>query len=167
MSKVLSDYFDYSNGNLIWKERDSSFPLYRNGWNGKNAGKVAGTKDSSGYVRVRLNGEKTLAHVIIWKIHNGPISDGMEIDHINGIRHDNRIENLRVVTKSANQRNRVKLNKNNTSGVSGVYWCNTRSCWMAHKRLQDATIQKRFNTLEEAAAAIKEFYAEHSIRTSK
>ena len=168
----MNDYFDYRDGALVWKERDSSFFTtkrlrnYHNVWNSKHAGKVAGLLETHGYIRVRLNGVKTTAHQIVWSMFNGDIPDDMEIDHINGIRHDNRIENLRLTTKSSNQRNRVKLSKKNTSGVSGVYFCNTRKCWMAHKRLSNARIQKRFASLEEATEAIRMFDAENNITTS-
>jgi hypothetical protein len=47
----------------------------------------------------------TYEHRYIWEIHNGPIPKGMEIDHINRDKEDNRIENLRCVTRKENQNN--------------------------------------------------------------
>ena len=54
----------------------------------------------------------------------------LEIDHINQNRLDNRIENLRVVTKSINLQNQ-KLSSNNTSGHIGVCWIKDANKWRA------------------------------------
>ena len=70
------------------------------------AGNRAGTTDSGGYRQVQVDGKLIYEHRVIYEMHNGPIPDGMQIDHINGVRKDNRIENLRVVTPSENQHNR-------------------------------------------------------------
>ena len=63
-------------------------------------------------------------------MHNGPIPDGMQIDHINHTRNDNRIENLRLVSNSSNSKNR-RILKRNTSGFNGVYFSNTFKRWIA------------------------------------
>jgi hypothetical protein len=64
---------------------------------------------------------------------NGPIPDGMFIDHFDQDRQNNKISNLRLVTRSENNSNKGKYD-NNTSGVNGVYkivhknhthWCAT------------------------------------------
>lgn len=60
-------------------------------------------------------------------MHYGDIPDGMEIDHINRIKDDNRIENLRVVTKRQNCCNL----STNTSGIPGVIWCKQQKKWRA------------------------------------
>lgn len=49
---------------------------------------------------------RALAHRVVWAFHNGPIPEGMEINHKNGIRDDNRLENLEILTPSANVRHR-------------------------------------------------------------
>jgi hypothetical protein len=66
-----------------------------------------------------------LAHRLIWEYVNGPIPDGLFIDHINGIRNDNRIDNLRLVTTAENSQNRQTTNSNNRSGakIPGVSYC--------------------------------------------
>ena len=71
-----------------------------------------------------------LEHRVIWEKHNGKIPKGLEIDHINHDRLDNRIENLRLVTKQENQRN-AKRRIDNTSGVTGVVWRNENKRWYA------------------------------------
>lgn len=68
------------------------------------AGKRAGSKDYTGYVKITINGSNYLAHRIAWLLTHGNPPDG-EIDHINGIRNDNRIENLRVVSRRQNMQN--------------------------------------------------------------
>ncbi len=55
-----------------------------------------------GYVRFKLNGKLKFAHRVIWEMFNGKIPEGKVIDHINGIKDDNRIENLRLTTQRQN-----------------------------------------------------------------
>ena len=93
--------FTYDNGDLVWKIKPSKKI---------KAGSVAGT-DDRGYVSIIYRGKRSRAHRIIWEMHNGAIPDGMQIDHINRVRTDNRIENLRLVTSQQNNFNR--------SGVKG------------------------------------------------
>lgn len=81
--------FDYRDGKLIQKVKRPRV----------NVGDIAGTKDTSGHLQTMVYGRLYLVHRIIWIMLNGDIPDKMEIDHINGVRDDNRIENLRLVTK--------------------------------------------------------------------
>lgn len=77
--------------------------------------------NSSGYKHMTYGNKTVMQHRVIWELHHGPIPEGTQVDHINGDRLDNRIENLRLVTQSQNQSNR-KINSSNTSGVKGVWW---------------------------------------------
>lgn len=77
-------------------------------WNqtrcGTKFGSEAGT-EHKGYRRVKVGGHLVLAHRLAWAIYHGKWPDG-EIDHINMVRTDNRIENLRDVSRSENMINR-------------------------------------------------------------
>ena len=98
------------------------------------AGDVAGSIDkSTGYLQIRANYKLLLGHRLAWSMIHGKMPSGV-IDHINRDRSDNRITNLRDTSQRKNQWNR-NLNKNNTSGVSGVYW--SRNCKKWHARLED------------------------------
>lgn len=77
-----------------------------------------GNKTSRGYLEVAYNGVKSNASRVAWYLMTSEQPD--VIDHINGVRDDNRFLNLRNVTLSENQRNR-KLNEDNSTGYNGVY----------------------------------------------
>lgn len=92
---------------------------------------VFGKKEKTGYMRMPINYDMFVIHRVIWKWHNG--DEPEFIDHINGNRSDNRIENLRACTKSENRHN-ANINKNNTSGYHGVRWheydyCSGKWAW--------------------------------------
>ena len=76
---------------------------------GKLAGSRADWKNHKGYSRLRFNGREYAAHRLAWFIENGEWPS-MSIDHVNGIRSDNRIANLRLATTSQNQANRKTMN---------------------------------------------------------
>lgn len=81
------------------------------------------------YRKIKINHDSHQAHRIIWLIVYGSFPD-FDIDHINGIRSDNRLINLRAVTRSENCRNRG-MQSNNTSGIMGVSWCKRSNQWLA------------------------------------
>jgi hypothetical protein len=83
------------------------------------AGSKAGTLDNYGYTVIKINGNIFKAHRLIWFVTYGKFPEG-DIDHLNGDRSDNRIENLRDVSRSVNQQNRAKQERVNDlpTGVS-------------------------------------------------
>jgi hypothetical protein len=125
--------YDPDTGKLYWRERTSQVMPdgnYRRRWNNRFSGKEAMTApDGHGYFVGRIFGKKHLAHRVIWAMVNNewPIED---IDHINGSRGDNRIENLRHVSRVENSRNSA-MKSNNTSGVVGVSWSRRDKRWRA------------------------------------
>jgi hypothetical protein len=84
----------------------------------KNGGKC-GTKSRQGYIVLGVKGKLYGAHRVVWAMFYGEQPTG-QIDHINGIRSDNRIENLRDVPRHMNQQNQRKASKANKLGLLGV-----------------------------------------------
>ena len=70
---------------------------------------------------------------LIWKLEHGFITEGMVIDHINGDIEDNRIENLREVTRATNSRNRTTA-RNNKYGTQGIHYRESLDRWIAEIR---------------------------------
>jgi hypothetical protein len=86
----------------------------------KAVGEPAGTLDSStGYLKVGLHARRYLLHRLAWLYVYGEWPKG-EVDHINGVRSDNRISNLRAVTKAVNTQNLRNATSTSTSGLLGV-----------------------------------------------
>ncbi|MDP2322518.1 MAG: HNH endonuclease [Gammaproteobacteria bacterium] len=82
-------------------------------------GSVAGSLRPDGYLCIRVEGNIYQCHRINWLIIHGSWPNG-EIDHINGITTDNRITNLRDVTRAENSQNQRRGMSNNKLGVLGV-----------------------------------------------
>lgn len=82
-------------------------------------GDIAGNDNGQGYKRISIFGKRYRLHRLAWLYVYG-IHPVNEIDHINGIRDDNRILNLREVTRSENSQNQRKAKKNNKTGLLGV-----------------------------------------------
>jgi hypothetical protein len=101
--------YDASTGKLIWKKcRDSN-----------RIGMEAKSLDAAGYVQVNIAGTVVKGHRLAWLLHYGEWPAG-DIDHINGVRNDNRIENLRVVSGAVNTQNKRKALPRSKTGVLGV-----------------------------------------------
>ena len=116
-------HYDPETGVFTWLLRTS---------NRIRVGGVAGCARRDGYRLIRLDGGSYLAHRLAWLYIHG-VSPPEETDHINGIRADNRIANLREATKSGNQQNRA-IHSKNTSGFPGVSWHSQVGKWQAHIR---------------------------------
>lgn len=126
-------------------------------------GRVAGSPHPKyGYWLVRYPGGRIRRSRLVWEMHHGPIPEGLEVDHINQQRDDDRIENLRLLTRSENGANRRPYAK---SGFAGVRKMGLK--WEAR-----ITIDKKYHSLgtfptpEEAHEAFKakhrEVYKERS-----
>lgn len=124
--------------NLITQERLKSLLMYnadtgdflwRVSRGRVKAGSKAGSTNGTDYVQLRLDGYNYKAHRLAWLYVYGEWPPA-EIDHINRVRCDNRISNLRSVTRAQNHQNRNKP-KHNTSGYVGVSFHRRSGCWRA------------------------------------
>ncbi|MCK5236074.1 MAG: HNH endonuclease [Deltaproteobacteria bacterium] len=131
-------------------------------------GDIAGTLGSRGYVRIMIEGKNYQSHRLAWFYVYGvwPLN---HIDHINHIKDDNRIVNLREATGQENQRN-ASLRKSNTSGVCGVSLHKTSNKWQATIGANDKNIHLGlFSDKFEAICARKSadnkygFHANHGL----
>ena len=94
-------------------------------------GNVAG-RSPNGYIQIVFKHRSYFAHRLAYYMYHGV--DPLEkcIDHIDGDRANNKIDNLRLASYAQNCSNRVNLNRNNTSGVKGVSWDKDTKKWRAH-----------------------------------
>lgn len=97
---------------------------------GKRAGHTTGTLGQQGYVKITVLGKMCAAHRLAWLYVYG-YWPTLQIDHINQIRSDNRIDNLRLVTCAQNHQNR-RRNTRSASGFLGVTWHKRDKRWQAH-----------------------------------
>jgi hypothetical protein len=104
----FAPFFEYKDGQLI-----RTVDCKR-----KNKGQIAGSPDAKGYLKVTHKGKGYCVHRIVYLLQHGNCPDF--IDHINGIKSDNRIENLREADISTNHYN-CKIPVHNTSGAKGVH----------------------------------------------
>lgn len=156
--------FDSETGLIFFNERTpDDFRGKANGvekicyvFNRNYAGKEAfATKHIMGYKQGTILKKKYLAHRVAWALHYGFWPSG-EIDHINGNKVDNRIDNLRDVNHRENGLNQ-KLKSNNKSGVNGVLWDKSIGKWSA-RIMVDGKLHILLNTssFEEACNARRE-----------
>lgn len=146
-----------STGKLLWKSRPLEHFNAAHRWKAfmnQCAGKEAGIVNSEGYVKIQINGKKYSAHRLVWLITYGSWPTDT-IDHKNGIKTDNRIANLRDVTRSINAKNRQRR-RDNSSGITGVSWdkdaCKWKAeIWQQRKRKSLG----RFSSYEKAVATRK------------
>lgn len=142
---VLRQLFNYDpqTGILTWMERPLRLATGQDEvgrargckiWNKRYAGKEAGGIDQTGYRGVKIYNQTIHAHRIIWCWAHGDWPGC--IDHINGNPLDNRICNLRSVTRQMNQRNQ-RMHKSNTSGRTGVSWNKVSAKWVASIKMND------------------------------
>ena len=111
---------------LVYSEESGAFVWKKSNSNRAPVGAVAGTIHSSGYRCISIDGRLYKAHRLAWLYVHGewPTAD---IDHINGSRDDNRIANLRSVTRAINQQNLRASRGDTNTGVLGVYKTDKKS----------------------------------------
>ncbi len=116
-------------------------------------GNVAGCKSSHGYITIRIDSKIGYAHRIAWMYVHGKLPE-YQIDHINGVRDDNRLVNLRDTTQAVNAQNLLRARSDNQIGVLGVCLDNDSKKFRANITISGkAKSLGSFNSAEEAHQA--------------
>lgn len=137
--QLVAECFEYRDGKLYWKKVAHPNKQYL-------VGQEAGSIHQTGYRHVTWLGKVHKVHRLIFLLEYGYLPP--EVDHINGDRQDNRLENLRPANRSENQCNRGTL-ANNTSGYPGVTWHKASKAWVVRVMKDGKTVvQQYFKDLE-------------------
>ena len=136
--------YDNTNGTLHWKPQP--------GKRCNNVKAQAGSYTTKGYRVVRIDGCLYKEHRVIWVMNNGPIPDGLDVDHIDRNTSNNKLNNLRLASRSLNL-----INKNS----KGVTYDKSRNKWKAQLTFRGKQVlNKRFDSYEEALS-VYEITKEH------
>lgn len=161
--EYLKGRVDYckDTGKLFWKPKEGN-GRYERAFNKRLAGKEISYKIASGYIAIRFqfNGKSNfqIGHRFIWYLENGVVPKNF-VDHIDGNKENNVISNLRDVTQEINMRNATKRS-NNTSGITGVYFSNTKNKWVAQAVGGKSRHIGIFATKEQAEDAVRNHRSE-------
>ncbi len=139
--ETLLENFEYKNNDLYWKTPNQ----------GRSLNRPAGCVKQDGYREINFDRTHYRAHRLVWCYHNGNMPT-KDIDHIDGNRLNNNIENLREATHQQNMQN-SKIQKNNKSGYKGVHFNKRSKKWRA--KIQGKLIGS-FDTPELAYEAYQE-----------
>ena len=108
----INELFFYKEGKLFWKKSGT----------GRNLLQDAGYTNQQGYKCIFINKKLLKTHRLIYILHYGNIPNGLQIDHIDRDKNNNKIENLRLATQQENNRNRSCL---------GIIWSERHKKWRA------------------------------------
>lgn len=123
---VLLDIFEDIGDTVRWRVTRS---------NKAPAGTEVRYTTGGGYYSLVLFGERWYVHRLLWVMRNGPIPEGMFVDHIDGDVRNNNPANLRLATHSQNLCNQA-LRRNSTSAVKGVTYHKASAKWRADVRFE-------------------------------
>lgn len=144
-------YFDKEVGKLYWKKPTSKRV---------KKGEEIKTLDRHGYYKVGLNNKEYLVHRVVWLYVYGYYPENL-IDHIDGNKLNNKIENLREANKFCNSLN-SKTRKDNTSNIRGVYFDKNNKKWYAQIKDNKRYFLGYYDSYDEAVCA--RFAAEQCLK---
>lgn len=136
----------------------------------KKRNKYVGAKTPKGYIKVALTDDNGKVHYffihrLIWEYANGKIPEGYEIDHINTIRDDNRIENLRCVTPKENQNNPLTLKHYSEAKKGGKNSMYGRKSELCHNSKAVAKLDKSTKEILEILPCTMDFKRKYGFNT--
>jgi hypothetical protein len=139
---------------LLTYDAETGWFRWRTTRSNRRAGSLAGHLHPRGYVRIVVCKQTYDAHRLAWLYVYGDWPKG-QVDHINRVKNDNRIQNLRCVTRSQNRQNSA-VNCNSTTNIKGVGWHKHAQKWCARITIDGARIQLGvFESINDAIAARK------------
>ena len=122
-----------------------------------------GTINPRGYLQIGFDYDNYLAHRLAWLFATGEDPREWTVDHVNRVRRDNRIANLRLADRGLQNYNR-RLSSLNSSGVTGVRFHRKDKRWRAKGSVNGRDLHLgSFATFEEAVAARRQFEADHPL----
>lgn len=148
-------HYDEQTGDMSWLPRPRDMfktDGWCSGWNKQNSTKKAITLDGKGYRVMSIFCKRYLVHRLAWLYTYGQFPT--VIDHINGVRTDNRLCNLREVTHQQNHMNQ-RISSKNTSGVTGVYLNKRNGLWCAQMKFNGKTYHLGSSPIFEKAVAFR------------
>jgi hypothetical protein len=146
-AEIVSSLIDYS-------PETGEFKRIKKTSNSVKIGGKAGSISNYGYLRISIGGKLYMAHRLAWLLMTGNWPED-QIDHINGIRDDNRWINLRKATNQENGKNQC-IRSTNKSGITGVTWIEATQKWRAQITVDGKAIHLGvFPKIEDAATARK------------
>lgn len=169
----MNGFIEISDG--LWYEIATGLPwsskklLGRGkGWATDGELKLLKSKNTGGYYVVKINRKVKLWHRLVYEHFNGPLSPGIDVDHINNKREDNRESNLQLLSHKSNSRYSLK-SKRNTSGFAGVTWHKRDKKWQAQITINCKRKHLgHFDSIEEAHEAYLQakikYHGKESIR---
>lgn len=132
----LKELVDYVDGNLIAKTNSKR----------RKTGDKLGDLTDKGYLKASVGGKPYRIHRLVFLYHYGYMPS--QVDHIDGNRTNNRIENLRQATSAQNNQNRTPTG---SSGIKGVRWHKQSKKWVASINVNGKSVHLgSFLTIEEA-----------------
>lgn len=143
---LVKEYLDYdeTTGHLTWVKKSSKKTMLNS---------RAGSLHKSGYRQIYFMGKTYPEHRIIWLWVYGKMPTH-EVDHINHIRDDNRLCNLREVTHAENSRNRTR--QRTRIDEAGIWYCRKRKRYIAEITFnQKKVFQRSFVNIDEAISQRK------------
>ena len=153
----LHELYEYRDGNFYRKTSAR----------GVKAGIQSNYKADRGYHKIMIDKKLYKFHRVVFMYHHGYMPK--MVDHINGDKSDNRIENLREVTDSQNRMN-VGISCKNKSGVKNVHWHKAGNCWRVQVTHKQGVFTKQVEDLElaeliaiEARTKFHGEYANHGV----